>query len=76
MNNSFMGLQVFLKFLHIVSHQCRSGMFLRPTSELVMDGEFVYHVGFGLICCAGLMINHFFYSILVCVHVFTVNSHN
>ncbi|CAL8115015.1 unnamed protein product [Orchesella dallaii] len=58
-------LAVISKFLHIVSHQCKSGMFLRPKSELIMDGEFLYHVFFGLFCVLGLSIHPFFYSILV-----------
>ncbi|ODM94987.1 Inositol 1,4,5-trisphosphate receptor type 1 [Orchesella cincta] len=58
-------LAVISKFLHIVSHQCKSGMFLRPKSELIMDGEFLYHVFFGLFCVLGLSIHPFFYSILL-----------
>jgi inositol 1,4,5-triphosphate receptor type 1 len=58
-------IAVLLKSLHIVSHQCRSGMFRRPTSELIMDGEFLYHIFFGLFCIAGLLIHPFAYSILL-----------
>lgn len=58
-------LQVMSKFLHIVSHQCKSGMFLRPKRELIMDGEFHYHFFFGLFCFLGLIIHPFFYSVLL-----------
>lgn len=58
-------IQVLLKALHVVSHQCRSGMFRRPKRELIMDREFLYHIFFGLFCILGLVTHPFFYSILV-----------
>jgi hypothetical protein len=40
-------------------------MFRRPKRELVIDGEFLYHIFFGLFCVLGLAFHPFFYSILV-----------
>ncbi|XP_021948195.1 inositol 1,4,5-trisphosphate receptor [Folsomia candida] len=58
-------ITALLKSAHIASYQCKSGKFSRPKRELIVDGEFLYHIFVGSVCIAGLTIHSFIYSALL-----------
>ncbi|CAG7731913.1 unnamed protein product [Allacma fusca] len=69
---------ILLKYLHIVSHQCKSGKFFRHRTKkegvldvkflcqaVFFDTDFLYHALFGILCMCGKFVHEFFYSILL-----------
>lgn len=57
--------QLFNKLVFLVSFVANQGTFTRGYKAFVMDGLFIYHVGYAIICMLGLFVHEFFYSFLV-----------
>ncbi|PAA74143.1 hypothetical protein BOX15_Mlig001931g6 [Macrostomum lignano] len=58
-------LDIVNKLVFIVSLCGNRGLFNRPVRDLLLDGEFLYHVAYLLICLGGLCLHPFLYSVLL-----------
>lgn len=58
-------LQLTNKIVFVVSFVGNRGTFIRGYKAMVMDMEFLYHVGYILTSVLGLFVHELFYSILV-----------
>jgi hypothetical protein len=58
-------LQLTNKIVFVVSFVGNRGTFIRGYKAMVMDMEFLYHVGYILTSVLGLFAHELFYSILV-----------
>lgn len=57
--------QVCNKIIFLVSFVGNRGTFTRGYKAMVMDFEFLYHLIYLIICCLGVFVHVFFYSLLV-----------
>ncbi|XP_061578118.1 inositol 1,4,5-trisphosphate receptor type 2 [Cololabis saira] len=56
---------LFNKLVFLVSFVGNQGTFTRGYKVLVMDGLFMFHVAYAIICVLGLFVHEFFYSFLL-----------
>ena len=57
--------QLTNKIVFVVSFVGNRGTFIRGYKAMIMDVEFLYHVGYILTSVLGLFVHELFYSILV-----------
>lgn len=57
--------QLANKIVFVVSFVGNRGTFIRGYKAMIMDVEFLYHVGYILTSVLGLFVHELFYSILV-----------
>lgn len=60
-----LALQLTNKIVFVVSFVGNRGTFIRGYKAMIMDVEFLYHVGYILTSVLGLFVHELFYSILV-----------
>ncbi|KAM6937738.1 inositol 1,4,5-trisphosphate-gated calcium channel ITPR2 [Xenentodon cancila] len=58
-------VNLFNKLVFLVSFVGNQGTFTRGYRVLVMDGLFMFHVAYAIICVLGLFVHEFFYSFLL-----------
>lgn len=63
--------QVCNKIIFLISFVGNRGTFTRGYKVMVLDFEFLYHLLYLIICCLGVFLHVFFYSLLVRVHMYT-----
>lgn len=63
-------LQVCNKIIFLISFVGNRGTFTRGYKAMVMDFEFLYHLIYLIICCLGVFVHVFFYSLLVRKHTY------
>lgn len=52
------------------------GTFTRGYKAIITDVEFLYHLLYLIICCLGVFLHVFFYSLLVCERTRHINNRN
>lgn len=63
--------QVCNKIIFLISFVGNRGTFTRGYKVMVLDFEFLYHLLYLIICCLGVFLHVFFYSLLVRAHMYT-----
>ncbi|XP_071054904.1 inositol 1,4,5-trisphosphate receptor isoform X3 [Onthophagus taurus] len=58
-------LTVLLKGIHLFSIMGNHGTHTKPVHKIVTDAELLYHMGYLIFCILGIVINPFFYSVLL-----------
>lgn len=58
-------LTVLLKCIHLVSIMGNHGTLTKTYRQIITDAELLYHLGYLIFCGLGIIVNPFFYSVLV-----------
>ena len=53
------------KVIFLISYMGNRGTFSQSVKAIVSDFEFLYHLGYLILCFLGLCVHEFFYSLLV-----------